>query len=138
MAQLHVLTAFSTINQAINNQNSADVMYLDFSKAFDSVPHSQLLFKLWQIGIVLRCYLPNQQIALCHYRWPSIGYFTSHIRCPTGKHARSTAVSNIHQRLTQLHQQLRLSLFADNAKIIRVISNLQDQLATPPGRPTQY
>ena len=64
LAQL--LTVFSTINQAINNQKSADIMYLDFRKAFDSVPHLQLLFKLWQIGIIgplrklLRCYLTNR------------------------------------------------------------------------------
>jgi len=28
-----------------------DVIYLDFSKAYDRVPHNILLLKLWKIGI---------------------------------------------------------------------------------------
>ncbi len=27
------------------------IIYLDFSKAFDKVPHTELLFKLWTLGI---------------------------------------------------------------------------------------
>jgi len=58
-------TIFSTINQAADSKKSVDVMYFDFEKAFDSVPHEQLLFKLWQVGIIgplwnwFRCYLTN-------------------------------------------------------------------------------
>ena len=31
--------------------DSADVIYLDFSKAFDKVSHSGLLKKIWKIGV---------------------------------------------------------------------------------------
>lgn len=31
--------------------SSADVIYLDFKKAFDSVPHHELLYKMWKLGI---------------------------------------------------------------------------------------
>ena len=54
---------FSTTNQAVDNKRTFDAMYLDFKKA---VPHAQLLFKLWQIGITgplwkfFRCYLTNR------------------------------------------------------------------------------
>ena len=36
---------------AFENRISTDVLYLDLQKAFDSVPHQELLFKLWRIGI---------------------------------------------------------------------------------------
>ena len=36
---------------ALNNRNSADVSYFDFSRAFDSVVHSKLLCKLVSYGI---------------------------------------------------------------------------------------
>ena len=55
LAQL--LTAFSTINQAVDNNKSVDVMYLDFKKAFDSwsVPHAQLLFNYGKLALLDHC-----------------------------------------------------------------------------------
>ena len=35
---------------ALNNNHPIDVIYLDFSKAFDKVPHAALLLKLDHIG----------------------------------------------------------------------------------------
>ena len=48
------------------SHNATDIIYLDFSKAFDSVPHEQLLIKLWNRGIsgslwlLLKDYLTNR------------------------------------------------------------------------------
>ena len=44
-----------------------DAVFLDYAKAFDSVPHNELLFKLWKIGVTgklwlwFREYLLNRQ-----------------------------------------------------------------------------
>ena len=60
--QFGFLTGRSTLQQlliqqdlivnALENQNAIDYVYLDFRKAFDTIPHNELLLKLWNIGIV--------------------------------------------------------------------------------------
>jgi len=38
-------------NKVINTTHQTDIIYLNFRKAFDSVPHKELLFKLNHLGI---------------------------------------------------------------------------------------
>ena len=46
-----LLEFLEDITQAIDNGEDVDVVYLDFCKAFDKVPHKRLLKKLHGYGI---------------------------------------------------------------------------------------
>ena len=46
-----LLGVLHDVGKALNSGQEADVIYLDFSKAFDSVSHKNLLLKLKQHGI---------------------------------------------------------------------------------------
>ena len=47
----NLLTAMENWTREIDDKNDVDVIYLDFAKAFDSVPHKRLLRKLEGYGI---------------------------------------------------------------------------------------
>ena len=46
-----LLVFLHNVLEAIDSNISCDAIYLDFRKAFDSVPHKELLLKLWKVGI---------------------------------------------------------------------------------------
>ena len=41
----------NSLAESINSRSQTDVIFLDFSKAFDKVPRHKLLFKLRSYGI---------------------------------------------------------------------------------------
>ena len=46
-----LLKFLEDLTQALDNGKDVDVIFLDFCKAFDKVPHRRLLKKLWAYGI---------------------------------------------------------------------------------------
>ena len=52
---VHQLLLF--INQIFSSFGQTDVIYIDFRKAFDSVPHNELLLKSWHFGITSNLWL---------------------------------------------------------------------------------
>ena len=46
-----LLVFLHSVHNNLSNKLQTDVIYLDFHKAFDSVPHDMLLTKLWLMGI---------------------------------------------------------------------------------------
>ena len=69
-----LLSVLYKLGVTLDAGRESDVVYLDFSKAFDSVPHRKLLHKLSLFGISgsLLCWvlwLLNNQNATCPHRW---------------------------------------------------------------------
>lgn len=66
-----LLVFYSEIFSSVGSYNQWDVIFLDFSKAFDSVPHSELLLKLGRLGISgqlwrwFQAYLSGRQQCVC-------------------------------------------------------------------------
>ena len=51
---------------AIDNQREVDLILLDFSKAFDTVPHQRLLTKVLYYGINDFTLVNSAEIAMCY------------------------------------------------------------------------
>ena len=49
--QSNLLIMLNCLTEAIDKWSSADVIYLNFAKAFDFVPHKRLIYKLTKYGI---------------------------------------------------------------------------------------
>ena len=45
-----LLISLDATFKSLNTKSQMDVAYLDFKKVFDTVPHNELLLKLWSFG----------------------------------------------------------------------------------------
>ncbi len=123
-----LLLAFSTINQAVDNKEQVDMVYLDFKKAFDSVPHRD---KLWRIGITgnLWCWFQSYLNGRSHYvtfdkAMSDILPVLSGV--PQGSILGPLLFTVYVNDIPETVHYSHCYLFADDAKLLKVINSTTD------------
>ena len=125
------LSTFSIIFHNYSSHNQSDIVYLDFSKAFDSIPHFELLKKLNNIGISGNLY--SWFCSYLSYRTQSVsinGTFSSQLPVTSGVPQGSILgpllfilfVNDLPDSITSSSP----FLFADDTKCVMTISSPQD------------
>ena len=103
-----LLKYLEDITEAMDNGNDVDVIYLDFCKAFDKIPHQRLLKKLEKYGIKgkvlnwIRDFLSERQqrafIKGSSSTWTDIASGVPH-----GSVLGTTLFSSVYKRFTRSH-----------------------------------
>ena len=98
-----LIITMEEISRALDNHNQIDMLILDFSKAFDTVPHQRLLGKIDHYGIRdhtknwIKTWLTSRDHSdLCRW-WRGIGNHPCWLRCTTRNCPRATDVPTLHQ-----------------------------------------
>ena len=125
-----LLEFLEDITQAIDNGEDVDVVYLDFCKAFDKVPHKRLRKKLYGYGIRGKIYnwvkeilSGREQRVFVNGAYSSWKDVTSGI--PQGSILGPVLFLVFINHLPDVIEVL-IKLFADDAKIYAVVSNQAD------------
>lgn len=121
--QHHILQAFSSGKQL-------DCIYLDYSKAFDTVSHEHLISKLQGYGIVspmidwFKSYLNNRTLYV-KFSGELSNPFTAVSGVPQGS-LLGPFLFNLYINDIEQHLNTQCLLFADDIKIFRAISSSDD------------
>ena len=129
---LQLLRAMNDWTEALDKNNEVDIIYLDFKKAFDTVPHQRLFRVLHQLGIGgkthdwIRSFLNGREqrvmVNEIPSRWEPV---LSGI--PQGLVLGPVLFIIYINSMTDVVQS-PLLLFADDATLYREISTVEDQL----------
>ena len=129
--ETQLLITAQDLSKSLDNKEQVDTVVLDFSKAFDRVPHRRLMLKLQHYGILkwlpawLDEQLPHQSQPTSGGRWPIIWMGPSSVGGSQGTVLGPllflTFINDIPRDISS-----HLRLFADDCLMYRTISNASD------------
>ena len=120
------------INDLCNDSN-ADVIYLDFSKAFDKVDHNILLRKLWAYGIRGRLYRWIEAFLRDRKQFVIVEGWKSFLAAVISGVPQGTVLGPLLfllyiDDITTVVLHSKIKIFADDSKIHKLIRSLLDRL----------
>jgi hypothetical protein len=128
-----LLDFYDHVYNCVDNNKQIDVIYLDFSKAFDCISHKLLLHKLRKYGISGKI-LAWLSTYLCDRKQRVIveGECSSYLEVRSGVPQGSILgpllfilfINDIFEILND--SEIKMVLYADDAKVSRVINNMYD------------
>lgn len=127
----NLLEITESISRSINSNSQLDVVYTDFSKAFDSVDHDILLFKLHELGFSTQAlrffvsYLSGRQ-QLVVFNGGQSRHFNVYSGVPQGSNLGPLLFLLLVNDLPSVIVNSSSSLFADDFKIFREVSSETD------------
>ena len=126
---LHVVTIWCEI---LDEGGTIDVIYCDFMKAFDKVPHRRLLFKIERYGITENVHGWIKSFLTGRTQCVSINNVYSEPAAVTSGIPQGSVlgpilfVININDMLEVVDKDSQVFLFADDTKVFRQIRNDND------------
>lgn len=129
----NILELTTIVNEGIRNRKQTDVIYTDFSKAFDKVNHKLLLIKLNYMGfsnsllLWLSCYLERriQRVKFRDAVSRDIEVFSG---VPQGSHLGPVLFTLFINDLPSVIQHSNILMYADDVKIFRYIMHDDDEV----------
>ena len=126
-----LLLFLSDIFNSFEAKRRIDAVYIDFKKAFDSVPHQELLLKLWSYGITgslwlwFRAYLSSrlQKVTINHCSSDLLPVVSG---VPQGSILGPILFLLFVNDIPDCLSTSKLLLFADDAKCFHLIKSLDD------------
>ena len=126
-----LLLSYSKITESMEIKCSSDVIFLDFAKAFDSVPHGELLYKIWKLGITGPLWFWLQDYLSDRFHYVSIENGSS--KClsvlsgvPQGSVLGPLLFLIYINDLPDSISFANVYLFADDAKLVKSILSFND------------
>ena len=120
------------MSQALDKASCVDVIYLDYSKAFDSVPHERLMAKLGSYGIDRKVQWWIRNFLLDRMQRVVVNGIQSHAAQVTSGVPQGSVLGAILflMFINDISDGVRntLKLFADDSKIYKTIKSHQDAL----------
>ena len=130
----NLLETFEDWTISVDQGNGVDVVFLDFKKAFDSVPHQRLLIKLRSYGIADDClnwigdFLCGRYKRLVVVNGEKSGWFPVVSGVPQGSVLGPLLFILYVNDIPDLVDS-KIKMFADDIKIYRQITSFRDALS---------
>ena len=128
-----LLLSFNFIYDHLDKNIPVDTIYLDFRKAFDSVPHNELLLKLWKLGITgslwkwFEAYLKDRHhyVTIDNASSPLLPVISG---VPQGSILGPLLFLIYINDLPEQVDYTSCYLFADDTKLLKAITDTDDEL----------